>query len=175
MTYRKLLIHPTMAVLLLLVGCSDDGTGPSEEPAALLEVSPEGGAPGVDPEGPVRVRFSHSMMGGMERYALLHRGDATGPVVEGNWDFAEDRTVLVFSPDRPLLRDTRYTVHLGGGMRDADGHTVDFHSHGDRMGGGWATSGIMGGGMHGDGHHAGDGWRHANGSHGMVFPFTTAP
>lgn len=175
MMYRKLLIPPTMAVFLFLGGCSDGGTAPSEDGAALLEVSPEGGATGVDPEQTVRIRFSHSMMGGMEEYALLHRGDVTGPAVDGSWELAEDRTVLVFTPDRPLRRDTGYTIHLGGGMRDADGHAVDFHSHGGHMGGGWATSGMMGGGMHGDGHHGGDGWRHANGGHGMVFPFTTAP
>jgi hypothetical protein len=66
-------------------------------------------------------------------------------------------------------------MHLGGGMRGDHGEATDFDLHGGaHMGGEWATGAMMaGGGMMGT-RHMGDGWRHENGSYGMVFSFTTA-
>jgi len=63
---------------------------------------------------------------------------------------------------------TRYTLHIGGGMMDADDHPVDLGLMGPQMGGQWA----MGASHHGP--MMGNGWRGSNGSYGMSFSFTTA-
>ncbi len=161
--------------LVLAAGCSDHGMAPAGEDTRLLSISPEGGSAGVDPNAPVQVRFSHPLMSGMEAYAVLHRGDVTGPEVGGTWSLREGGTVLLFSSERLLEQSATYTIHLGGGMMDRSGHPVDFHAHGSHMGGRWATSGMMGGGGHHGAGHMGGGWVHTNGSYGMVFSFTTAP
>jgi hypothetical protein len=66
-------------------------------------------------------------------------------------------------------------IHLGGGMMDADDQPVNMEQHGLAMGGQWLMAGMMGG-IHAGSpmHMLGAGWRGANGSYGMVFPFTTA-
>lgn len=178
--WRSLIAVP---LVLSVVACSHDGTTPEVlEVTLLLSVVPAGGASDVDPDGPIEVRFEHPMMSGMESYALLHLGDVTGSAVEGAWSFSPDRTVLAFAPGSPLRPSTRYTIHLGGGMIDGEGHPVDWQTHGPGMGGEWATDAMMGSGM-GPGMgmdgpagagHMGSGWEHANGSYGMVFSFTTA-
>jgi hypothetical protein len=62
-------------------------------------------------------------------------------------------------------------------MLDAGGHVADVGLHGAEMGGEWATDAMMGGimGEHmGPADHMGGAWDHpSNGSHGMVFTFTT--
>lgn len=65
-------------------------------------------------------------------------------------------------------------VHVGGGMMSQAGLPIDFDSHGPPVGGQWILGGMMGP-AHG-GHPwgmMGPGWRHANGSYGMQFAFTT--
>lgn len=169
-------------LLVALAACADDGTTPDVSgETLLLSVLPEGGAVDVDPNDPIEVHFDHPMMSGMEDYALLHLGDVTGPAVEGTWSLSSDRTVLAFTPDAALQPATRYTIHLGGGMIDGEGHPVDWQTHGTHMGGEWATGTMMGSGMGPGmgmggavgGHHMDSGWVHANGSYGMVFTFTT--
>lgn len=86
--------------------------------------------------------------------------------------WSTDRTVLTFTPAQPLKAQTRYSLHLGGGMRDTDGGFVDYGPCVGQYGGQWATQGMMGGGMMG-GNMMGEGWRHPNGTYGMVFTFTT--
>lgn len=174
--------HTTVKALLVVGGaglvagaCSESESplDPRVEPTALLSVVPQGGSTGVDRFGPVVVEFDHAMMVGMQEYAALHEGNVTGPEVAGTWTLSADRSLLTFTPAAPLAPSTQYTIHLGGGMMDADGDHIDFGTHGSRMGGAWATQGMMGGGMMG-GAHMGDGWQHpTNGSYGMVFSFTT--
>lgn len=152
-----------------------DGTTALEPDTALLSVAPAGGSSGVAVNEPVVVRFDHPMHEHATDLAAVHEGDVKGPVVSGTWTMEENGTVMRFVPDEQWSAATTYTVHLGGGMRDAGGHMVDFESHGTSMGGMWADGGMMGGGMMGGDHpHMGGGWEHANGSYGMTFAFTTA-
>lgn len=166
-------------VALLVGACSESDTPfePEVGPTALLSVVPRGGSTDVDRFAPAVVEFDHAIMEGMEGYALLHEGDVTGPEVAGTWSLSTDRRALTFTPAGALAPSTRYTIHLGGGMMDADGEHVDFGTHGDPMGGEWAMPGMMGGGMMGGAmgeQHMGEGWAHpTNGSYGMIFSFTT--
>jgi hypothetical protein len=73
----------------------------------------------------------------------------------------------------PLQGQTTYTIHLGGGMRDADGNMIGMDQGVSQHGGRWATDGMMSGGMMSDRDMMGDGWQHENGTYGMVFTFTT--
>jgi hypothetical protein len=90
---------------------------------ALVAVEPTGGATDVDPTEPVVVTFDHAIKPAMTEYAALHEGDVNGPEVAGSWSLSEDSTQLVFTPDEPLKAATKYTIHLGGGMMDAEGVT----------------------------------------------------
>ncbi len=151
-------------------GCSGtDGASPSEPPPAVASVVPGAGATGVNPMGPIVVRFTHPMMAGMEEFMALHEGGTpAGPVVAGQWAWSEGRTVIKFTPAAPLRAATRYTMHLGGGLRDRAGREVD-HVSCTGQGGIAATPGMMSGsGM------MGGGWRHSSGTYGMLFTFTTA-
>ncbi len=165
------------------VGCStEDVAGPGDTETVLLGVVPQGGSVGVATGSTVTIRFNHSMTPAMYEYADVHEGDLTGPEVEGRWTWSENNMTLTFAPDQPFAPATAYMIHLGGGMRDAGDHPVDFGQHGLGMGGQWATGEMMGGGPMGGGPmgggpgpHAGDGWQHpTNGSFGMIFTFTTA-
>jgi hypothetical protein len=65
-------------------------------------------------------------------------------------------------------------------MQDAAGSLLNFDHCGAQHAGQWATSSMMGGSMMGGSMTGGAagmmgaGWRHANGTYGMVFSFTTA-
>lgn len=164
----------TLTVAPLALGaCSGDPTSPALT-ARVVSVVPSGGATGVDPNAPIVVTFSHAMRSGMEQYVALHEGDVTGPVVAGIWAWSDDRTALTFTPAQPLKSQTTYTLHLGGGMRATDGGFVDYGPCIGQYNGQWATQDMMGGGMMGGGNMMGSGWRHPNGTYGMVFTFTTA-
>ncbi len=127
------------------------------------------------------ITFSHEM--GMQMYVALHEGaDVIGPEVDGTWSWSDNHTTLTFSPADPLKSQTAYTIHMGGGMTDDHGHTIDLEQHGHAMGGEWVTQQMMddrtkhGGmmGMSGD-DMTGPGWQHPdNGTYGMIFTFTTA-
>ena len=65
---------------------------------------------------------------------------------------------------------------MGGALTDGNGQPVGYDSYGPMMGGQWVMGGTMPG-IHGGGMGwgmMGNGWRHANGSYGMTFTFTTA-
>jgi len=163
-----------LAVLVLLwSACSGDPASLDGETQLALVV-PGGGTAGVDPAGKVVVEFDGAMMAGMEQYMALHEGDVTGPLVPGAWNWSVDLRRATFSPAVPLKAKTLYTLHLGGGMMDGAGNMVGFNRYGSGMGGQWATSGMMGNGMGTAGSMMGTGWRHSNGTYGMVFSFTTA-
>ena len=114
------------------------------------------------------ISFSHLMLQGMEQYVDLHEGDLDGPRVPIRCGWSSDRTTLGCTPDAPLEHQARYTLHIGGGMMDADDHPVDLGLMGPQMGGQWA----MGGSHHGP--MMGNAWRGSNGSYGMFFSFNTA-
>ncbi len=171
MSHRFWLLAVAAAPLAL--GACGNPTAPALT-ARIVSVVPSGGATGVDPNAPIVVTFDHPMQSGMEQYAALHEGDATGPVVPGTWTWSDDRTALTFTPEQPLKAQTLYTLHLGGGMRAMDGGYVDYGTCVAQHSGQWATQQMMGGGMMGDGGMMGSGWRHPNGTYGMVFTFTTA-
>ena len=166
-------------VLLIAAACSDDSnptgpdTGTPAGDAALLSVSPAGGAANVGLDEPVQIGFTHPMDDEAAEYVAVHQGDVTGPVVGGTWMWSDDFEVLTFQPDRPWEPGTLYTIHMGGGMMGATGQRIDFEAHGPAMGGQWATEQMTSGGMMGGG-PMGPGWRHANGTYGMVFMFRTA-
>ena len=151
-------------------------TGPTSAASGTVMsfVSPTGNATGVPATTGVVVRFSHGMASGMEQYMDLHEGDTSGPVVPMTCGWSSDRTTVTCQPSTALMPQTRYTIHMGDGMMDADDHPVSM-DQGLGMGGQWLMPGMMGG------THAGSpmgmmgsGWHGTNGSYGMTFPFTTA-
>ncbi len=164
----------TFAAASLALGACGDPVAPALT-ARVVSVVPSGGAVGVDPSGPIVVTFSHPMRSGMEQYVALHYGDVNGPIVAGTWVWSADWSTLTFTPAQSLQAQTQYTLHLGGGMRATDGGFVDYGPCVGQYGGQWATQEMMGGGgrMMGGG-MMGTGWRHPNGTYGMVFSFTTA-
>lgn len=170
-----------MAAAMLAAACGGEGdmmTGPggamSGTGTALLSVAPPGGATGVSVNATMVVRFSGAMASGMEPFVDLHQGGLDGLVVPMACAFSTDRTTLTCSPQAPLMPRTAYTLHVGGGMRDASGRSLDMGQYGVAMGGQWVMGGMMGpshaGGPWG---MMGGNWQGANGSYGMAFPFTT--
>lgn len=153
---------------LLAAGC---GSGMTDTSLAtqLLSVSPRNGTVGVAATPDIVLTFNHSLMAGMEQYLALHQGDVNGPAVSMTCTWSDSGKTVTCRPGLPLAGATAYTIHMGGGMRDAGGQPIGMDQYGMGMGGRWATGGMMGGqaGM------MGSGWRNANGSYGMVFGFTT--
>lgn len=168
-----------MAAALPLFACSSDSPADASTATALVSVSPSGGAASVSRNGAVTITFDHAIMAGMERYALLHEGGLTGSPVAGSWILSADRKVLAFTPASALKAATQYTIHLGGGMMDGEGHPVNMDG-GMGMGGQYASGTMMSGGMMGSGgmmssgSMMGTGWQAASGTFGMLFTFTTA-
>ncbi|HEX9107825.1 MAG TPA: Ig-like domain-containing protein [Longimicrobiales bacterium] len=169
---RRLLSVLALATLPLAACLEEHMTVPVRE-TALASVSPAGGSVNVDPNGVVTIKFTHPVMTGMEQYAALHEGDVTGPVVAGAWALTSDRTALTFRPASPLKAKTKYTIHLGGGLKDANGNLVDM-GPGQMMGGQYASGSMMTGGMMQNAGMMGSGWQGSDGSYGMIFSFTTA-
>ena len=153
---------------LLVTGC---GAGMMDTglPTELLSVSPRSGTVGVSTTPDIMLTFNRPMMPGMEQYLALHHGGVSGPTMPMSCNWSDALRTLSCRPSQPLVSGTPYTIHMGGGMMDADGDPIDMEPYGMEMGGQWATGGMMGtqtGMMSG-------GWRNANGSYGMVFGFTT--
>ena len=161
------------AVLVGSMACSGTATGPSSAATVLVSVMPTGGAASISTSAPIVIGFSHAMTSVMEMYVSLHEGDVTGPTVPCVATWSSDRTTLTFTPSASLKSATVYTLHVGGGMKDADGNSIDMTAHG-MMGGQWATSSMMNGGGMMSGQEMGPGWLGSNGMYGMVFRFTTA-
>ncbi|HEU4566198.1 MAG TPA: Ig-like domain-containing protein [Gemmatimonadaceae bacterium] len=171
---KSALITTLAAAVLAGAACNDSSsTAPEQaQPTAVTDVVPAGGAAGVSTTAPIRITFSHSMRAGMEAYVALYQGPiATANRVAGTPAWSPDRTMLTFTPAAPLVPHTTYSLHIGGGMMDANGRPIDY-SQCQRLGGQQVMSGMMGGGMAGG--MMGTGWQGANGGYGMVFTFTTA-
>lgn len=163
LAFVSLLVAGTSAV-----ACGNDPAAPVDE-TIVASIVPVGGASGVDPAAPIVITFSHPMGPGMEAYVALHEGDVTGPEVVGTSSWNADRTQLTFTPEEPLKSQTQYTLHLGGGMRDAQDNPLGYEQCVGQHGGQWATQERMGG----MGSHMGPGWQHENGSYGVLITFTT--
>ena len=160
-------------MLAALSACAADShmAGPAMSgQVALQSVSPASGATGVSLTMPMTMRFSGAMGRGMESYVLMHEGTLTGPVVTGRWAWSADRRTLTFTADAPLRARTTYLIHMGGGMRAADGALLDYGSCAG-LGGQSVSAGMMAGGGSG---MMGSGWQGSDGGYGMIFTFTTA-
>jgi hypothetical protein len=163
------------ALIAVIAACNTSPTAPAAR-TSLVVVAPTGGATAVSPTTAVTMTFSHAMMPGMQTYADLHVGSVTGPVVSCTATWSSDSMTLTLTPMAPLVHGTMYSLHVGGGMRDADGQIIDMSQYGPMMGGDWADGGMMtGGGMMNPSHdEMGPGWQGTNGMYGMVFSFTTS-
>lgn len=163
-----------MALGVAACGAVDELT-PNDGGPAVASVMPAAGAVGVNPAGPIEIRFTHPMMQGMEQYVALHEGETpAGPVVAGQWTWSEGRSLLRFTPGQPLRSGTRYVIHLGGGLRDSMNRELD-HGACSNQGAVTVTPEMMSGaGMMGNGGMMGQGWQHSSGTYGMLFRFTTA-
>src|ERR1051326_7987902 len=87
--------------------------------------------------------------------------NVTRPVVSCTATWSSDSMTLTLTPMAPLVHGTMYSLHVGGGMRDADGQIIDMSQYGPMMGGDWADGGMMtGGGMMNPSHdEMGPGWQ----------------
>lgn len=156
-----------------LAACSANAhmSGPGTDArVALQSVSPANGATGVSITMPMAMRFSGPLGGGMERYVVVHEGSIAGAAVAGRWSWSDDGRTLTFTPDAPLQSRTTYVIHMGGGMRAADGAPLDYGPCAG-LGGRAVTGAMMGGAGPG---MMGPGWQGSDGGHGMIFTFTTA-
>ena len=131
---------------LALVACAESPSEPGSGPE-LVAVTPAAGSLGVRLDQPLLLEFSAAMAPGSERHVSLHVGDLTGAMVPGAASWSSDHRLMTFRPDSPLLPGTRYSLHVGGEMRDHDGHALDGAMHPDAGGG------------HDDGHHVRNGMR----------------
>lgn len=178
----KIVRSTRVALVVASVGfaaCSGDATAPTvPDPTVLLSVVPAGGTMNVSVGADVVITFNHPIPDEMADYVDLHEGEVTGPEVPGVASLSADHMVLTFTPASALKPATTYVIHVGGGMMDESGDSVDLEMHGPGMGGQWAMQSMMGGGMMGGqmGSHMGAGWAGpSDGEYGMVFTFTTAP
>ena len=163
-----------LGLALFLAACSESPADVGS--TSLLTVAPSPGAVSVEVDTRIEVRFDAPIaaFGGP---IALQVGDCPGPVVAGTWSRMADGMGLDFTPDQPLDPSTRYTVHVGGGMTDAEGATVDLERHGLGLGGTWVTLEMVMGmpGMGMGPLHGGPEWLYPNGMYGLAFAFTTGP
>ncbi len=146
-------------------------TGPA--PATLTAVSPAPAATAVVTSTTITLTFGQPMMTGMEQFMDLHQGGMAAATMPMSCAWSLNQTTLTCTLTNPLASGTQYTIHVGGGMTDAQGHLMDMDPW-TTMGGQWATGGMMGA------THAGQpigmmgaGWMHG-GDYGMLFSFTTS-
>lgn len=168
-------LGPVLAVLL--AACAE--TPVEVGPTALLSVFPAAGATGVDVTVQIEVRFDAPIAQQVGYPIALQVGDCPGPVVPGTWSRTADGMGLSFAPVQPLEPTTRYTIHVGGGLTDADGAVVDLDRHGPSLGGTWVTRemvmGMLTMGMMGGVSHSGPEWLYPTGMYGLAFELVTGP
>jgi len=170
--FRLLSLGTLAGIAAVALGACSDSTSPTTA-ATLDVVSPAPAATAVPPATAITLTFGQPMMAGMEQYMDLHQGGVTGPTVPMSCAWSPDQAILTCTPTNPRAAGTQYTIHVGAGMTDAQGHMMDMQDW-TTMGAQWATGGMMGG------THAGmpvgmmgPGWRDG-GRYGMLFSFTTS-
>lgn len=128
---------------LALNACSGAPSSPQDDQLEVLSVVPRDGATGVSPGARIALDFTHAMQPGMEQYLVLHEDDVNGAAVAGQWTWSADYRKLTFAPASPLKFQTKYTIHMGMGMMNADGSMSGDHAqhHGS------SSAGHMSGGM----------------------------
>lgn len=165
-----------LACTTLLGGlaCGDSGNGPATPATTLTSVSPAGGAANVAIDAPIVLTFSGAMATGMEALMDLHMGTAAATTMPMTCTWSADRTTVTCT-HAAFAHGATYTMHVGGGMMDADDMPVGMGDMVNQMGGVWLQPGMMGG-MHAGQPMGsmGTGWMGANGSYGMMFTFTTS-
>lgn len=167
-----------MLLALLVAGCS---TGSPLEPGstALVTTLPAAGATSVEVSTRIEVRFDAPLAPGIAHPIALQVGECPGPVVAGTWTLSADGMGLTFTSTQPLHPSTLYTIHVGGGVTDADAARTNLELHGRDLGGMWVTLDMVMGmtsmGMGMGPLHSGPEWRGSNGMYGLAFGFTTGP
>src|SRR5262249_45945159 len=131
----------------------------------MLSISPMGNSTDVPMSASIIMRFSRAMGSGMERYVSLYEGDISGPAQGMSCSWSGDRTTLVCTPNATLKPHTRHTIHVGGGMTDADGRILDVGEM--RRMGGYPLTSMMTGGLPSS--MTGPGGEGPNGSYGRPF------
>jgi hypothetical protein len=163
-----------LGMLMSLAACSDTATTQVAS-AALLSVAPAAGATDVGASPTIEVRLDQPVSAAVMQPIALQVGDCPGPVVPGQWTRTTDGFALRFEPSQPLTPSTRYTIHVGGGVTDSEGASVDLELRGPMLGGEWVTREMVMG-MTGMQNHSGPQWLYTpNGLYGLAFAFTTAP
>ena len=123
------------------------------------------------------MRFDSPIAPGAGHPIALQVGDCPGPVVAGTWSRTADAMGLSFTSTQPLDPSTRYAIHVGGGLTDADGAIINLDLNGPALGGTWVTLDMVMGmtGMGMGQSHSGPEWLYLNGMYGLAFTFTTGP
>lgn len=170
-----MIINRAYILLTLLLAACSTSTPVEAESTALLTTIPAAGAAGVDVNAHIEVRFDSPIAPGTGHPIALQVGDCPGPVVAGTRSRTADGMGLRFTPTQPLDPSTLYTIHVGGGMTDADGGIINLDLNGPALGGTWVTlEMVMGMTAMGMGpSHSGPEWLYLNGMYGLAFAFTT--
>lgn len=86
----------------------------------VIRVEPSNPRRHVSPNGPIGLRFNQAMAreSTAEAFQLL---GSDGAPISGEITWADDDTLLVFTPASPLTREQEYEVVLGGGAQGARG------------------------------------------------------
>ena len=170
MRTRSVLRFLSVGGATVLVGACNSSTAPTPPAVALASVAPRGGATAVSTSGTTTVTFTDSMMAGTEAYMSMRQGSVSGLAVPMTAHWSGDHMALTMTSNAPLTPGTTYSVHMGGGMKDANGAPIDYGAC-PGLGGQTATGGMMGRSM---AIEIGTGWMGSDGNYGMVFSLTTA-
>ena len=170
-------INRVYILLTLLLAACSTSTSVEVGSTALLTTNPAAGTAGVDVKAQIEVRFDSPIAPGAGHPIALQVGDCPGPVVAGTWSRTADGMGLRFTSTQPLDPSTRYTIHVGGGLTDADGAIINLDLNGLALGGTWVTLDMVMGmtGMGMGQSHSGPDWLYLNGMYGLAFGFNTGP
>ena len=164
----------TCSVVLAASACTES-SAPTSPATTLTGVSPAGGATSVAVASPIVLTFSGPMGQGMEAYMDVHAGTTAAATMAMTCTWSVDRTTLTCTHAAPMAGGTMYTIHVGGGMMDADDMPIGMGDMINQMGGMWLQPGMNGGTHAGQPMNMmGAGWMGANGNYGMIFTFTTS-
>jgi hypothetical protein len=117
-------VAAALAVAAVASGCArklaPSGGPPDVEAPALLAITPDSGATGVDPAAPIRLSFSEPM----DRLSVQTNLLVAPGVRSGIFSWDGGRSVT-FRPERPLAPDRAHVVLLGAAVRDARGNALE--------------------------------------------------